>query len=111
MDPKCNHRHPYKREARRSKEEEGDGSKGTFEGGTLLALKEEKGAMSEGMQGVIIYGMQYIIELNIKIARWHKDRNPLKDTHFLVSSWDMDGCRGSSLLVRCLEQCFLKWVP
>ena len=48
MDPKCNHRHPYKREARRSKEEEGDGSKGTFEGGTLLALKEEKGAMSEG---------------------------------------------------------------
>lgn len=48
MDPKC----PYKREARISKEEEGDGGRERSEDDPLLALEIKKGAASEGMQGI-----------------------------------------------------------
>lgn len=63
MDPKC----PYssKREAIRSKEEEGEGSRERFEDDKLLALKIEKGAMSQEMHGIhfiwdaIYHGLRY----------------------------------------------------
>ena len=110
VDPKCHHHGPYKGEWRISKEEEYHWIREIFDDPTCWLWRWRKGPWAKECKEGIMYGMQYIRELDIKLSRWCNCRNSFKGTQFLVSSWDMDAENPALWRMR-LEQCFLKWVP